>query len=173
MDRRFARSRSSARYSSRSRIAFAYFTTRSSAFWFSLYRATPRLGNTQSIPCVFCFICRKICLRNPHTPIVRYCHRDHFVLRSVRASRASFRCCTSCKTFRLLAGRLYVLSASSLCLRVHQSSSSRAERPSASSTQDGSYFAFFIGIPHFGHVRYALLQIVLHAEQINASARNR
>ena len=36
---------------------------------------TKSLGNTQSIPCVFCFICRKICLRNPHTPIVRYCLR--------------------------------------------------------------------------------------------------
>ena len=37
---------------------------------------TKSLGNTQSIPCVFCFICRKICLRNPHTPIVRYCLND-------------------------------------------------------------------------------------------------
>ena len=36
---------------------------------------TKILGNTQSIPCGFCFICRKICLRNPHTPIVRCCLR--------------------------------------------------------------------------------------------------
>ena len=45
---------------------------------------TKSLGNTQSIPCVFCFICRKICLRNPHTPIVRYCLNGVGVSRSGR-----------------------------------------------------------------------------------------
>lgn len=54
-----------------------------------------------------------------------------------------------------------------------QSSSRMADRPSASSTQDVSYFVFFIGAPHVGQLLYGLSQTVLHAEQINSSARKR
>ena len=55
----------------------------------------------------------------------------------------------------------------------HQSSSSSAGSPSASSTHDGSYLAFFIEVPHDGHILYGLLPTALHPEQIYSSARNR
>lgn len=55
----------------------------------------------------------------------------------------------------------------------YQSSSRMADKPSASSTQDASYFVFFIGAPHAGQILYGLSQIVLHAEQIYSSARKR
>ncbi len=48
-----------------------------------------------------------------------------------------------------------------------------ADRASASSTQDGSYFVFFIRDPQAGQTPYGLPLADLQAEQMNSSARNR
>ena len=45
--------------------------------------------------------------------------------------------------------------------------------PSASSTQDGSTFVFFITAPHEGQTLYGLPLTALQAEQTNSSALNR
>ncbi len=55
----------------------------------------------------------------------------------------------------------------------YQSSSSSAESSSASSTQDGSYRAFFMIAPQEGQFSYGFALDALHEEQINSSGRSR
>ena len=55
----------------------------------------------------------------------------------------------------------------------HQSSSSIAERPSASSAQEDSYFAFFIAAPQEGQFLYGFSQDLPQEEQMYSSDRKR
>ena len=48
-----------------------------------------------------------------------------------------------------------------------------AERPSASSTQEGSYFVFFMVAPQAGQLGVGFWQEAPHAEQMYSSARKR
>ena len=48
-----------------------------------------------------------------------------------------------------------------------------AERPSASSTQEGSYFVFFMVAPQAGQLGLGFWQETPHAEQMYSSARKR
>ena len=71
-----------------------------------------------------------------------------------------------------------LLTTNWLFFRIHwpinyQSSSRIADRPSASSTQDGSYFVFPITAPQEGQVSYGLSYPALHLEQIYSSALKR